>query len=366
MFEKRLAQLRKLMQEREIDAVALVPGANLFYLTGLQMHLSERITLAILTSPDESFLLLPGLEKPRAQAHLRSPMELFTWSDEAGPSEAWRELAKRLSLAGSRVAVEALNMRVLELTELQAFGPRMELADASALLAELRMLKDESEIEVMRRAARVIETALDDVFKQVRPGVTEKELATEWQLSMSRCGADTIPEEPIVASGPNSAAPHITASARRLQPGDLVIFDGWCQVDGYFTDITRTVSLGPIAPELREIYEVVQRANEAGRQAVRPGVCAQEVDAAARAVIAGAGYGQYFVHRTGHGLGLEVHEPPAIVEGNELVLKPGMTFTIEPGIYLPGQGGVRIEDDVAVTQDRGETFTNYSRSLITL
>ncbi len=366
MFEQRIARLRELMKVRGIDAVVLVPGANLFYLTGLQMHLSERITQAIIPQADTAFLFLPALEEPRANARLRVPLQSVTWSDAEGTTAAWAKLGRELSLAGKTVAVEALNMRVLELNELQAFAPDMRLVDASALLAELRIVKDEDEIQAMRRAARVIETSLDDVFRQVRPGVTEKQLATEWQLSMSRCGADTIPEEPIVASGPNSAAPHITSSDRQLQPGDLVIFDGWCQVEGYFTDITRTIGIGAVSPELKEIYETVQRANEAARGRVAPGVEAQDVDRAARQVIAKAGYAKQFVHRTGHGLGLEVHEQPNIVEGNRLALRPGMTFTIEPGVYVAGQGGVRIEDDILVTQDGGETLTSYSRELIVL
>jgi Xaa-Pro aminopeptidase len=363
-MRQRIERLEELMAQRGIDAVALVPGANLFYLTGLQMHLSERVTLALFTQTREGFLLLPTLEAPRAESRLHVPMKPYTWSDAEGSRAGWDRLRRELDLAGKTVAVEFLNMRVFELTQLQVFAPNLALADGSELLAELRMVKDADELEAMRRAARVIERALAEVLKLVRPGVTEKELATQWQMSMSRCGADVIPEEPIVAAGPNSAQPHSTATDRPLARGDLVILDGWCTVDGYFTDITRTVAVGEVAPALREIYDIVRQANEAALQRVKPGVPCEQIDQAAREVISRAGYGEYFLHRTGHGLGLEVHEAPGIVAGNTLALKPGMTFTDEPGIYVAGQGGVRIEDDVLVTQDGGESLTHFTRELL--
>ncbi len=366
MSEKRMERLRELMSRRGVDAVAIIPGANLFYLTGLQMHTSERVTLALVTQDGGGYMILPALEAPRVESRLRVPMKLYPWSDAEGALVAWDSLRRDLDLAGKTLAVEFLNLRVLELTGLQAFAPNFAMADASELLAQLRMVKDADEIAAMRRAAGVIEKSLEEVFKLVNPGITEKELAIQWQWAMSRCGADTVPEEPIVAAGPNSAQPHTTATDRPLARGDLVIFDGWCQVDSYFTDITRTIAVGDVSSELRRIYETVARANEAGRRRVAPGVRCEEIDQATREVSVGAGFGQYIFHRTGHGLGLEVHEAPGIVEGNSLTLSPGMTFTVEPGIYVAGPGGVRIEDDVVVTQDGGESLTNFTRELMVL
>ncbi|MBN1484017.1 MAG: M24 family metallopeptidase, partial [Chloroflexia bacterium] len=190
--------------------------------------------------------------------------------------------------------------------------------------------------------------------------------ARAWQWAVAEAGADELPEEPIVAAGLNGASPHARPGDRPMRAGELVTFDGVARVDGYYGDLTRTVALGEPGPELRQIYALVQQANAAGRQAVRPGVPAEAVDRAARAVIEAAGYGQYFIHRTGHGLGLEVHEPPYIVVGNSQSLSPGMTFTVEPGIYVPGLGGVRIEDDVCVTEIGGESLTTMSRELLVL
>ena len=181
---------------------------------------------------------------------------------------------------------------------------------------------------------------------------------------MLRAGGEGLSFSPIVVAGPNAASPHSTPSERPIQPGETIVVDCGVTVGGYAADITRTFAVGELEPEMARVYDVVRAANEAGREAVRPGIPAEQVDQAARAVIKDAGYGEYFFHRTGHGLGLETHEPPYIVAGNQRLLEPGMTFTVEPGIYLPGRGGVRIEDDVVVTADGGESLTTFPREFI--
>jgi Xaa-Pro aminopeptidase len=210
----------------------------------------------------------------------------------------------------------------------------------------------------------------EEVFRVVtaliRPGVTELGLATAWQKAALDASGGELPEVPIVASGPNGASPHTRASSRPLERGDLVIIDGFLRSQGYYSDITRTYAVGETDRELELIYSLVQEANAAASEIIKPGVKAEDVDAAARGVIEEAGYGEYFIHRTGHGLGLEIHEPPYIVEGNELILEPGMTLTVEPGIYLPGRGGVRIEDDILVTEDGYASLTTLPRELVRL
>jgi Xaa-Pro dipeptidase len=171
---------------------------------------------------------------------------------------------------------------------------------------------------------------------------------------------------PIVVAGPNAASPHSTPSERPIESGETIVVDCGATVGGYAADITRTFAIGELEPEMAQVYDVVRAANAAGRRAVRPGIPAEQVDQAARAVIEDAGYGEYFIHRTGHGLGLEIHEPPYIVAGNRQLLEPGMTFTVEPGIYLPGRGGVRIEDDVVVTADGGDSLTTFPREFAKL
>jgi Xaa-Pro dipeptidase len=289
--------------------------------------------------------------------------QLFPWTDEEGPVNAFAGASQALKLSGKTLAVEELVMRVRELRLIEVSAPGVRFADAGPLVAALRMSKDGDEIAKMRQAAAIAETALEAVLPKIHIGVTEREIVNELLLEVLRSGAEGLPFEPIVLSGPKSALPHGAPGDRRVQAGDLLLFDFGVSVGGYASDITRTCAVGHLDDELRRVYEVVKRANEAGRLAMRPGIEIQEVDRAARKVIVDAGYGQYFTHRTGHGLGLESHEPPYACEGETTVLGPGMTFTVEPGIYLPGRGGVRVEDDVVVTADGGESLTHYPREL---
>lgn len=362
-FGARVQRIRQTLRKSEIDFLALVPGANLFYLTGLQMHSSERLTLVLIPASGKSVVLAPVLEIPRIRSRIQVPANLYGWRDDEGPDAGWLQLMKSRSIEGARIAVEYLAMRVMEFSELRANAKRVKIVDAGPFLANQRMTKDDAELDAMRRAARVLDTSLEEVMSEIRIGMTEREIAAMWQLAMKNNGADTFPEPPIVASGPNSANPHTTATDRRIERGEFVLFDGWCQVDGYFGDTTRTAMTGEPDNEHVKVYDAVLRANQAGMRAARTGVKSAEVDRSARGVIDQEGYGKYFLHRTGHGLGIEVHEAPFIVEGSKTTLQVGMTFTVEPGIYIEGWGGVRIEDDVVITQDGAETLTKMDRKL---
>lgn len=361
----RVARLQGELERRGLDVMALVPGANLFYLTGLSFHLSERPIVAIFPVDAPPAILLPALEEPKL-ASLALPMEAYPYTDEEGPARVFQRACAALELAEARIGVEGLRMRILEARLLERYAPGCHLIPADEVMESLRIIKDAGEVTAMRRAAAVVEAALRSVLAQVRPGMTEREVAGLLMVEILRGGGEGMPFEPIVVAGPNAASPHALPSDRPLRPGEPVIIDCGAVVGGYVSDITRTVALGGLPEEMVRVYEVVRRANEAGRAHVRPGRSAQEVDRAARAVVRAAGYGDFFVHRTGHGLGLEVHEPPYIVEGNALPLQPGMTFTVEPGVYLPGQGGVRIEDDVLVTPGGSETLTTFPRELMVL
>lgn len=362
-FTRRLKKLRTSLQKQEIDYLALVPGPNMFYLTGIQMHPSERMTLFLVPAQDKSLIIAPVLEIPRIRSRIRIPARIYGWRDEDGPDSGWRALKEDLQIDNTKIAVENLAMRVMEFTELLNHVRRVKTVDAGPLLANLRMIKDESELTSMRRAAHILDLSLEEVVSEMRIGMTEREIASMWQLAMKHHGADAIPDAPIVASGTNSANPHTTATDRKVERGEFVIFDGWCQVDGYYGDTTRTVMTGEPTKEQAKIYQIVLRANRAGVQAARAGVVSEQVDRAARGTIEQSGYGKQFLHRTGHGLGLEVHESPFMVEGNKTKLEIGMTFTVEPGVYVAGQGGVRIEDDVVITQDGAETLTKMDREL---
>jgi len=361
MIEKRLQGLRQQQATHGLDCVALVPGPNLRYVTGLNLSLTERPFVFFLPGEGHPASLLPTLEAPRIKALLPFEAELFTYSDEEGHQPAFERICQALNLAGKSLGVEFLHMRVLELKHLEQYAPGCQMLDAGGALSALRTIKNAEEVEHIRQAIRLTEQALQEVADVIRPGRSDLEIAAELKTAFLRAGAEGMSFEPIVVVGPESASPHAMPSGRLIEAGDLVLIDCGVTYQGYIADITRTFAAGPVAPQWERVYEIVKEANAAGRAAIRPGVPAQDVDRAARQVIAEAGYGEYFIHRTGHGLGLEVHEPPYIVEGNGELLQPGMTFTVEPGIYLPGQGGVRIEDDVVVTPQGAETLTTFPR-----
>ncbi len=363
-YVKRQAALARSMAEQGVDALALNPGPSLPYLTGLNFHLSERPVVILFPRDEAPRIVLPELEAPKV-TELPYEVHAFTYGeDPATWGDAFRAAIESGGLGRARIGVEPRALRVLELRYLEAAAPEAEFVPAEGVTAALRMHKDEAEIAAMQRAVEIAQAALQATLPAIRSGVSEREIAAELTLQLLRHGSNgEFPFSPIVSGGPNSANPHATPTDRPLQPGDLLVIDYGANVEGYFSDITRTFAIGEVEPELALIAEVVEQANAAARAAAGPGVPASAVDQAARAVIEEAGYGPYFTHRTGHGLGLEVHEEPYIRGDNPQILQPGMTFTIEPGIYLPGRGGVRIEDDVVITADGLKSLTDLPRSL---
>jgi Xaa-Pro dipeptidase len=359
----RLTRLQTAMRAASIDVLAVVPGANMRYLTGLEIHSSERIAVAFFPANGTPAMVLPALETPRAQAQAPFPITFYPWDDADGPTGALGRCVADLGLAGKQIGVEYTAMRVLELRAIEAAAPGAQAVDATPMIAELRMVKDDQELAAMRRAVAVVEAALGAAVAQIRAGMTERELATIWEHEMRARGGEPSFSTSI-ASGPNAANPHHSNGDRAFEPGDFIIMDGGVWNDGYASDITRTIALGQPSEQARTIYELVQAANAAGRRYARPEATGEEIDHAARKVIADGGYGQYFIHRTGHGLGLEVHEPPYIVAGSLEPLAPGTTFSIEPGVYVEGVCGVRIEDDVVITAEGAESLTSFERNLI--
>jgi Xaa-Pro dipeptidase len=348
-----------------LDALALVPGPNLYYLTGLSFHLSERPIVALFPMDGMPAIVLPALEAPKV-APLSAVLRAYPYTDEEGHTSAFQQACAALELADSVIGAEALRMRLVEARLLERYAPGCQIMDGDAVLAKLRARKDLDELALMRYAIAVTEHALEAAMRQVSAGMMEREVVAILKVEMLQAGAEGMAFGPSVVAGPNAASPHATPGERPIEAGETIVVDCGASVGGYAADITRTFAIGGLEPELAQIYDIVRAANEAGRAAVGPGVPAQEIDRAARAVIEEVGYGECFIHRTGHGLGLEIHEPPYIVAGNEEPLVPGMTFTVEPGIYLPGLGGVRIEDDVVVTADGGHSLTTFRREFIPL
>jgi Xaa-Pro dipeptidase len=362
MDTRRYSHLIKQLNDSELDAIALIPGASLYHLTGLSFHLMERPIVLLVYAESPPALILPELEAERAQA-MPFDVKLFTYGeDDTSRQLAFEQATAPFSNKEMGIGMEPLRMRVHELYLLARVASQWNFTNGTKLLSSLRLYKDSDEQELIRTAVRTAETALEKTLPMIHTGMTERELAGLLTVEILKAGSDPdLPFEPIVASGPNSAMPHATPSERKLQAGDLLLLDWGARMEGYVSDLTRTFRISECDPEFEKIYAVVRDANRTAFDAVRPGVPCGKIDQAARDVIEQAGYGEWFIHRTGHGFGLEAHEPPYIRSGEEVLLEEGMTFTIEPGIYLPGKGGIRIEDNVLVTGSGGECLSTFPR-----
>lgn len=363
-YQSRQGRLADLLKKSGLDALILNAGPTLTYLTGLEFHLSERPILGFFMPGRQPVLVLPQLEAGKLTA-ISSAIVPQTYGEN--PTSWPSVIASAITMAGidrAKAGVEPQRFRFLEYQLLHEASPGLQVSSAESIVAALRMYKDEQEIAFMRKAVQITQTALQAVLPLIRLGKSERQLAAEVSAQLLFQGADAeLPFKPIVASGLNSANPHAMPGDRELQPGDLLIIDWGASYHGYIADLTRTLSMGKVDPEFEQIAKVVLEANAAARALARPGVTAGEIDLAARKLIEATGYGQYFIHRTGHGLGMEAHEAPYLYAGNPLRLEAGMTFTIEPGIYLPGRGGVRIEDDILVTPDGAESLSDLPREL---
>ena len=349
-----------------IGALLLTPGPDLRYLTGYDAMATERLTCLAVPADGPAFLVAPRLELRSVQASPAGGLgvDIVGWDETDDP---YRLVADRLRRPEAPEAPESVGladqmwaMMVLRFRDALP-GARLELA--SAALRGLRVRKTGAEVEALRQAGAAIDRVHARVPEWLRPGRTEREVAADIAGAIVAEGHDRA-DFVIVGSGPNAARPHHDPSGRVLAAGDTVVVDiGGTMPSGYCSDCTRTYAIGSPPPEVTAYYRVLQQAQEAACAAVRPGVSAESVDAAAREPITAAGYGEYFVHRTGHGIGLETHEEPYIVSGNTEALVPGMAFSVEPGIY-PGPNGARIEDIVVCTPDGAERLNNVTRELV--
>ena len=357
-----IEQLRKLMQENSISGLAVVPGPNMSYLTESKFHLSERPVVLIIEQNKSTFIL-PELESAKV---LGLDADCITYDDKDGPNKAFRQFSKNNNF--TELGIESRTIRHLELDLLQTTKIATKFVDAIDIFAQLRMTKSKKEKEYMVKAVEIAQKSLESTIHKIKPGVTEKEFASELVIELLRNGSESeLPFSPIVASGINAANPHHFPVDKEFEKGDLIIIDWGANYEGYFSDITRTFALGnDIDSKLLSAYDAVKNANSVARKLARPGVQAGLLDNAAREIIDSAGFGKYFTHRTGHGLGLEIHEEPYIKPDNDFVLGKGMTFTIEPGIYIPNLGGIRIEDDIYLEEDVALSLTTLNRELVFL
>ena len=360
MIKNRVEELARNLKEAKLDAAAVLPSAGLYYLTGMTASLSERPMLFIFGADGQNAAVCPRFESERVRRD-SGITTLYTYSDEEGAVAGFARLREGFgAIAG--LAMEYQAARVLEYMYLKEACGVDNLVDLRPILAEQRMKKDPSEVNKMQRAAGLADAVMGVLESNLRVGVTERELVNIAQTFVKESKQGSMSFITVVA-GERSALPHASVSDRPLQQGDAVVIDLGCYVEGYTSDITRSFNMGDQDEEMAKIGRIVLEANRLAKEAVKPGVSPSSLDKIARDYISGQGYGQYFTHRLGHGLGIEVHEEPYIVDGNDRVLEVGHAFTIEPGIYLPGQGGVRIEDDVCVTSTGCISLTAYPREV---
>lgn len=358
------ARLQKLRDTVDADVVAIVSGTNMEYFTGLHFHLSERPTIAFVHKNGLS-LIVPKLEMLKVTNRIDLEIQAFSWSDSDGYEDAFKSAMNEPSIGGdSRLAVDGMTMRVFEWLALGKGGAKLDtVLDVGQNLQGLRSYKTAEEIALIQEAVNLSEEALRRTIEWAKPGMTELEIAKKLNDECNNLGAEGFAFDSAVLSGENSALPHGSPGNRKLGEDEFLLIDFGGKKQGYPADITRTFCFGEPTGQMREIYDAVLQANLAAQAFAKPGVTCHEVDKAARDVIKAAGYGDYFRHRLGHGLGLDTHELPNITENNHVKLEEGMVFTIEPGVYLPGVGGVRIEDDVVVTEDGIRSLTSFPREL---
>lgn len=355
----RIARLQQELTSSGIDIAVFGPSADLFYLTGFDAHLSERLNLLVVPVSGKPSVVVPTLEAPLVGDASRL-VSIHTWEDH---EDAAALAATVIGNASGKKIAAGNQLWTAFLLRLQSHLPGASWVEAAPIIRPLRMIKDWAEIDALTEVSRLTDEAWEEFIEgPAISGLTEVEALKRLSDLTAQRGLKV--SWGICASGPNAASPHHHTGDRVIEDGDSVIFDWGGNLNGYNSDVTRTVFIGQPTEEFKKVYQVVRDANQATFEAVKPGVPLQELDRVARNLISDAGYGEAFLHRVGHGLGLEVHEEPYLVEGNTLPLQAGMTFSDEPGIYLKGKFGVRIEDTVVCTGEGGVKLNHATRDLV--
>ncbi|GGJ21944.1 aminopeptidase P family protein [Streptomyces brasiliensis] len=359
-YRARMVRAAHAAADAGLAGLLVAPGPDLVWLTGYTpTAVTERLTVLVLAAGQDPVLVVPALEAPDAEKAPGAPgLTLRCWTDGKDPYA----LTGALLAPDGRFGISD-NTWALHLLGLQKTLPGTSYAALTDAMPMLRAVKDVAELELLAAAGAAADAAFEEIRKVPFSGRRESDVGHDLADLLRRFGHSQV-DFTIVGSGPNGANPHHEVGDRVIQDGDMVVLDFGGLKDGYGSDTTRTVHVGAPSEEERAVHDIVRAAQEAGFRAVRPGAACQDVDRAARAVIDDAGYGEYFIHRTGHGIGVTTHEPPYMIEGEEQPLVPGMCFSVEPGIYLPGRFGVRIEDIVTVTEDGGRRLNNTTREMV--
>jgi len=360
IVRENVTRLRKLMESEDFAAVVVFNASNMLAFTGTPHAASDRLTCGAVTREGDVHVLCPAFERPAVSGAENIAM-VHTWEEHEDPYRRFAEALKQAGVRSGRLGVDGR----IWLRAWHALGEAcggLELQSAEMLIREVRIIKSPAAQELLRAAHRRGERVFFTLREMIRPGISEIDLYRELH---ARFGREGLAVDPLIQSGPNGSVPHNPPGERRLQDGDNLVVDSVIVVDGFTNDLTRTFALGEPSPRAKQAYKAVRRAQAAAIEAARPGVECGELDRIARQIITDAGFGEFFTHRLGHGMGIECHEPPYLVGGNTEKLRPGMCMTVEPGTYVPGEFGVRIEDDILITEDgceviRGELPTDVT------
>ena len=362
----RVERAKKLMAEAKLDAIILTGGTSLTYFTGIRWGNSERLFAVVIPREGNPYVVCPGFEEERAREQLAlGPLvhtDVATWQEDESPFDRVAQGLKDRGIASGRVGVEETTKFVFA-DSVSAAAPAAHIVSATPITAGCRMLKDAHEVELMRIASEATLKCYEAVFKALAPAMTQNQVGRLIDAGYSRLG---FPGFASVQVGEYTALPHGSIQPQAIREGTIIMIDDGCTVEGYQSDITRTFVLGKATDKMKRVFDIVHQAQTAALKAARPGVALESIDAAARKVIADAGYGpgfKYFTHRVGHGMGMDGHEWPYLVRGNALKLAPHMVFSDEPGVYIRGEFGVRLEDDMHITENGAELFTPQSPSL---
>lgn len=361
-MQKRIKAFQNWLIEENIDTAILTSSENVFYFSKFFSDPHERLLAIVLFQNEEPFLVCPQMEVETARA-AGFEQTIIGYQDTENPWEKVNaEIQKRVSTV-NKIAVEKTHMNVERYEVVLKSYPSAQFISAEEKLNQLRTIKDEDEIEKIRKACELADYAIEVGVHAIKESISELEIVAAIEYEMKKKGVQKMSFDTTVLAGAKAASPHGVPGAAKVKKGDFVLFDLGVIYEGYCSDITRTVAFGDVSEESRKVYETVLQAQLKAVEASRPGITCAELDQTARNIISDAGYGEYFTHRLGHGLGISIHEYPSVTETNQLVLQPGMVYTIEPGIYIPNKVGVRIEDDILITKDGAEVLTKYPKEL---
>ncbi|HJT70946.1 MAG TPA: Xaa-Pro peptidase family protein [Terriglobales bacterium] len=364
---ERQEKARQLMRANNIDAVLLMPGTSLTYFTGIQWWGGERMFAMVLPANGKPLFVCPAFEQARAVEQIaNSPQagaaDIRIWQEDESPSQKLAQGLRDLNIASGTLGIEETVRFVFSNAVAQA-APQVKFTSATPVTAGCRMIKSEHEIALMRLACKATLAVYEAVFKSLHAGMTDADIR---QLAGSGFEKVGFPGDVDVSIASNSTSPHGSTERQKIREGTIIMLDDGCTVEGYASDITRTFVLGKPTEKMKQVFDIVHQAQSAALKAARAGVTCESIDAAARKVVVDAGYGpdyKYFTHRVGHGMGMDIHEWPYLVHGNTMQLEPNMVFSDEPGIYIPGEFGIRLEDDMHITENGAELFTPQSPSL---